>query len=473
MLHLPVYRWGEPYRSLEVEPLTHFATGQMVAEISQANGGLVERDMRHAARARHSLRSFGSDDLLGKLKHAADLYLNAELPLGDGSVSPPEFVRLQSATTGMPENLCRFNMAKVHFVLDQLNRVLHSLTRGLDPDIFARGYSTRGADAPLSYLAQSPVLGMVLPNNSPGVHTLWLPVLALRVGLVQKPGSQEPWTPYRLAHAFFQAGIPRHAISLYPGKHDVGSAVLASCGRSLAFGGPNIIEQYKTDPRIQVHGPGFSKIIFDDDAADQWESTIDMMVESVLANGGRSCINCSSIWTPRHGRAMAERLAERLGPIEPLPPEHPGAALAAFTSPALAEAIGNEIRHDAEQAGVADFTARFGARLIKHERHSYLRPIVLFSESPETSACRREYLFPSVTVVECPTANILQKIGPTLVCTALTQDGPFKDSLLESPLIDRLNFGPIPTTKLNWLQPHEGNIIDFLFRPRAYQEQPA
>src|SRR5262249_50085617 len=158
----------------------------------------------------------------GKLKHAADLYLNAELPLGDGKISPAEFVHLQSATTGLPENLCRFNMTKVHFVLDQLDRVLHSLTRGLDLDIYARGHTSEQADAPLSYLAQSPVLGMVLPNNSPGVHTLWLPVLGLRVGLVQKPGSQEPWTPYRLAHAFFQAGIPRQSISLYPGKHDVG-----------------------------------------------------------------------------------------------------------------------------------------------------------------------------------------------------------------------------------------------------------
>jgi hypothetical protein len=27
----------------------------------------------------------------------------------------------------------------------------------------------------------------------------------------------------------------------------------------------------------------------------------------------------------------------------------------------------------------------------------------------------------------------------------------------------------VPTSKLNWLQPHEGNIIDFLFRSRALQ----
>ena len=33
----------------------------------------------------------------------------------------------------------------------------------------------------------------------------------------------------------------------------------------------------------------------------------------------------------------------------------------------------------------------------------------------------------------------------------------------------RLNIGPIPTIKLDWLQPHEGNIVDFLFRARAFQ----
>ena len=37
----------------------------------------------------------------------------------------------------------------------------------------------------------------------------------------------------------------------------------------------------------------------------------------------------------------------------------------------------------------------------------------------------------------------------------------------------RLNLGPIPTTKLDWLQPHEGNIIDFLYRSRALQTAAA
>ena len=55
MIHIPVSRWGEPYKSMDVDKVVHFATGEPLAEVSRANGGLVERDMRHAQRARQAL----------------------------------------------------------------------------------------------------------------------------------------------------------------------------------------------------------------------------------------------------------------------------------------------------------------------------------------------------------------------------------------------------------------------------------
>ena len=78
-------------------------------------------------------------------------------------------------------------------------------------------------------------------------------------------------------------------------------------------------------------------------------------------------------------------------------------------------------------------------------------------------------MFPFVSVVECRQSAMLEKIGPTLVCTAITEDSAFQSALIDCTAIDRLNLGPIPTTKLDWLQPHEGNIIDFLYRSRALQ----
>src|SRR5580658_589145 len=139
MLHIPVSRWGEPYKSLDLDKVTHFDTGEALAEVSRANAGIVERDMRHAKRARDVLREIPIRDILGMVKKAADLYTEAELPLGTGTQTPDQFARMQSATTGLPEHMCRFNMKKNHFVLNEMERILDALTRGLDLNILSRG----------------------------------------------------------------------------------------------------------------------------------------------------------------------------------------------------------------------------------------------------------------------------------------------------------------------------------------------
>jgi len=470
MLHLSILRWGQPYESLEKDEVAHFSTGEPIATVSRANGGLIQRDARKAKRAREALREIPISDLIDRAAKAGDLYMNATLPMGDGSQTPDEFVRAQSATTGLPERMCRANMKKNAFVLAEMRRILGSLTRGLALDVLSSGFGEeRGV--PLSYQVQSPVVGLVLPSNSPGVHTLWLPIIPLQVGLVLKPGPQEPWTPYRMAEAFFQAGIPREAIAAYPGGADVGAAVLDSVDRTMIFGGQATVDRYRGNPKVQPHGPGFSKILIGDDQVDRWENHLDMMVDSVFLNSGRGCINCSGIWASRHTREIADAIAQRLAAVAPLPPDHPDASLAAFTVPGAAEAISQTIDADLNAAGVTDVTAAYRkqSRLAKNGRADYLLPTVLHCDSPEPAAANREFMFPFVSVVRCPQEKMLESIGPTLVCTAVTCDSAFRRRLLDAVHIDRLNLGPVPTVQLNWQQPHEGNLIDFLFRARAFQ----
>ena len=471
MIQFPILRWGQPYTSLETTQVEHFATGEPVAEVSQANPGIVARDMRKGAdRARNVLRDIPCADLLAMVKKGGELFTSAELPLGDGTQTPDDFVRQQSATTGLPEHMCRMNMGKLEYVLGHLDEVLRSLTRKLDYDILTRGYGEEDG-VMRSYQATTSVLGMVLPSNSPGVHSLWLPIIPLQIGLVLKPGPQEPWTPWRMAQAFFQAGVPKEAIALYPGLGEVGAAVLNNTQRSLIFGGTATVEQYASNPGVQVHGPGFSKILIGEDQVDEWEQYLDLMVESVLINSGRGCINCSGIWAPRHTREIAEAVAERLGPIAPLPPDDPAAALAAFTVPGQAAAVSADIDNALKEDGVEEVSAKYqdGGRLVAQERCDYLRPTVMHCASPNVAMAKKEYMYPFVTVVECPQDKMISSIGTTLVATGLTAAPAFKRALLDARNIDRLNIGPVPTTKLNWLQPHEGNIVDFLFRPRAFQ----
>jgi acyl-CoA reductase-like NAD-dependent aldehyde dehydrogenase len=470
MINLPVLRWGQPYTSMDIDEVVHFQTGEPIAKVSRANAGLIQRDMRKAQRARDVLRELPIDELIARVATAGELYANAELPMGDGMQTPDQFVHAQSASTGLPERLCRANMKKNMFVLSEMRRILTSLTRGLDLDVLSSGFGEeRGV--PISYQAQSPVLGLVLPSNSPGVHTLWLPIIPMQIGLVLKPGPQEPWTPFRMTEAFFQAGIPREAISIYPGEAEVGAAVLASCDRSLVFGGTPTVDRYRGNPKVQAHGPGFSKILLGDDVVDDWERYLDVMADSIFANSGRGCINCSGIWASRQTREIADALGRRLGAVRPLPADHPEASLAAFTVPGVAEAISQSIDVDLKAPGVTDVTAkhREAPRVIKEGKADYLLPTVVHCASAEAAIAKKEYMFPFATVVECPQDQMIEAIGPTLVCSAITNDPAFRRKLVDAVHIDRLNLGPVPTIQLNWLQPHEGNIVEFLFRARAFQ----
>ena len=224
MLHLPVLRWGAPYDSLEKDEVVHFSTGEPIATVSRANGGLIQRDMRKAQRARDVLREIPIDELIARAGKAGELYMNATLPMGDGTQTPDEFARAQSASTGLPEKMCRANMKKNGFVLAEMRKILDNLTRGLSLDVLSTGHGVeRGV--PISFQVQSPVVGLVLPSNSPGVHTLWLPIIPLQIGLVLKPGPQEPWTPYRMARG------------VLPGRHPARGDLALSGRRGRRRGG--------------------------------------------------------------------------------------------------------------------------------------------------------------------------------------------------------------------------------------------
>ncbi|MCA9230647.1 MAG: aldehyde dehydrogenase [Planctomycetales bacterium] len=468
MIELPAIRWGEPYESLEVDEIAHFFTGEPIAKVHAVGAGIIRRDAKKAVDARRALQALSPAELIEKCKAAGELFESGTLAVGDSQQSPADFIEQQSATTGMPISMCQANVAKNAFVLKNIEQILGCLTRGLDLEILASGYGDEGRGVTVSYQAQCDALGAVLPSNSPGVHTLWLPVIPLQMGLVLKPGSSEPWTPYRVFSAMVEAGIPREAFCLYPGAGaDIGGAILASCRRSMIFGGPQTIEQYAGNPKVQVHGPGYAKILFGDDCVDDWEQHLDLMVDSVYRNGGRSCINCSSIYASRHTKEIAQALAERLGPIEALPPNDPQAGLAAFTIEGAAAAIWAAIERDIDDPLTTSMTPL--DRLVERPPVAYLRPVVLHCASPESPAANKEYMFPAVSVVECPQEQMLKSIGPTLVGTAITTDQAFRRDLIASVDIDRLNLGPIPTPQLDWLQPHEGNLIEFLYRNRALQ----
>lgn len=472
MIHIPILRHGQPYESIEKVELVHHATGEPVAQVSQANSGLVGRDI--ANWRDDVLESFSESELFAMCRRAAELFMTARLPLGDSRQSFDDYVSQLSATTGMPVTFCRNNAAKVCRVMAEIDMVVAGLTRGLDLSILDRGYGGQGGGT-LSFYRAGRIFGAVLPSNSPGVHSLWIPAIALKAPVVLKPGREEPWTPYRIIEALCAAGVPRESFGFYPTDHAGAGEVLRRVDRAMLFGDAGTTKAWAHDPRIEIHGPGYSKVLFGDDTAAEWERYLDIMESSIAANGGRSCINASAIWTPRHGRDIAEALAIRLAKVQTLPACDPNATVAAFANAAMAERISAMIDAELRVPGAIELTAHFRSapRLVKQGRCAWLLPTVIWCESREHPLANREFLFPFASVVECRTTDMPDAIGRTLVVSAITRDASFRRRLMASPHVDRLNFGAIPTFQISWDQPHEGNLFEHLYRQRAFQAEPA
>ena len=468
MKHIPILRAGRSYRSLNTVSVPHIKTGEPLAEVSQANTGLIAKDLRDLPLHKRTLAQHSVGELISMCKDAARLFTTTDLPLDSGTQSPEDYIKQVSGTTGLPETLCQQNMGKIQGVLENIEQVLDGLTRGLDLRILDTGWDVQN-ERTLSYVCETDALGAVLPSNSPGVHSLWIPAVALKVPLVLKPGREEPWTPYRIAQAFMAAGVPPEAFGFYPTNYPGANEILFRCGRSMLFGGGSTVAPWVNDPRVEIHGPGRSKIIIHDRQNKDLEKHLDLIIESVTKNGGRSCINASGVWVTAHGRDIAEALAERLVLLEPKPLDHPDAGIAAWANPKAAHSISSLIDQHLEQSGATELT--HGDRVVELDGCTFLRPTVIWCEDPEHPLANTEFPFPYVSVVEVPAAQLVESIGATLVATVITEDTELIDALLTTPLIDRLNLGTIPTNQISWDSPHEGNLFEHLYRQRAFQRR--
>jgi hypothetical protein len=468
MLHIPLLRHGKPYTSLDVVRTPHYQTREAFVEISQANVGLIRRDLLDADTAREKLAGYSSAELVRICIGAARHFLSGELPLGDAMQTPDDYVQQVSATTGLPHALARKNMHKIHKVMAEMPAVLRGLTRNLDLGVLDRGFGQADGQE-LSFFPRGNSLGVVLPSNSPGVHSLWIPAFALKVPLVLKPGGAEPWTPYRIIQALIRAGAPPEAFCYYPADHAGGAEILRRCERGMVFGDVSSTKLWQNDPRIEVHGPGYSKIVIGPDAIGDWERYLDVMVASILENSGRSCINASGVWVTKHAGEIAEALAGRMARVVPRDAEDPEAQLAPFADAGVAERISDTIDSQLEGARDVNAEKRGAGRLATHHGSAYLLPTIVHCPNSAHALANREFLFPFASVVEVKEAELPRALGPSLVVTAITEDRRLIDSLLASPLVGRLNIGAIPTNHIQWDQPHEGNLFDHLYARRAFQ----
>ena len=328
----------------------------------------------------------------------------------------------------------------------------------------------------LSFFARTDALGVVLPSNSPGVHSLWAPATVLEDAAGAQAGQRRAVDAAAHDPRVDQGRrAGRTPSRYYPTDHAGGNEILRSTGRGMVFGDVGSTKRWKADGRVEVHGPGYSKVVIGPDVADEWEQYIDVIAESISNNGGRSCVNASGVWVTKHADAIAEALAEEARRRWcRAPADDPEAVLAPFADPETAQAhLGDDRRrHDRRERATARDVSAGGARR-RSRRHGARRHLPAADgdplrrriiRSPTASSCSR-----SPASSRCRRDDLPDCLGPSLVVTCISNDPAFRARFVASPHVDRLNFGPLSTTQIGWDQPHEGNLFEHLYARRAIQ----
>ena len=470
---VPLLRQGQLYRSLDVQDICPVQGGDPVARITMANSGLIKRDLLDLKSGRKALQKFTTQELLDITLKAGDVFLNDELPVGDEGImqGPEEYLYALAATSGLPHSLIRMNMDRLHGVFAQVPTILKGLSRGMSTDVLDVAHGSQSG-VTVSFVPTTTALGVVLPSNSPAVNALWIPSIAMKTPVVLKPGREEPWTPWRVIQSFIKAGAPAEAFSFYPAHHDGSSAIIRNCNRVMLFGGDDTVKQYENDPRVEVHGAGRSKILIGDDEIENWKDHLDLMVRSVSANSGRSCINASCIIVPKYADEIANALAEALVPMKARAQDDDEATLSGFANPKMAEWINGSIEDGLEEPGATDISLekRGGTdRYVQRDGMHYMLPTIIRCDSIDHPIGNTEFLFPYASVIEMPQEQMLSSIGKSLAVAAITKDKDWLDELIFADHIERLNVGAMPTNHIEWDQPHEGNLFEFLYRRRSIQ----
>ena len=242
-------------------------SGEPVVEVSQANPGLVARDLAAATRRRRAWLSCRPRSCSAICRRAAVAFAPRSCRWATSRRPRTTTCEQLSATTGMPQALGRRNMEKIRFVLDGMEAVLAGLTRGLDLSRPRRRLRPAGLGSGCRFAARPTPSGWCCRATRPACTRSGCRRSRSRCRWRSSPGGRSRGRRYRIV-----PGLPRRRRARRRRSASI-PATTRWRPRSCCAAGARCSSA--TRPRwrrggairgSQVHGPGWSKVVFGADA---------------------------------------------------------------------------------------------------------------------------------------------------------------------------------------------------------------
>lgn len=449
-LRLDALGAGGPFRSRRPTQITDVA-GAPVAELSLVPRLFVGRTVK----AMRAAAPLPPDERVGTIIRAAELFATGTV----AGLSAEDYAHAVSRVGGVPIGVVR---AAVATTAQRLARVDESV-RQARPRGAATHWRDPGTRAGRAVWARKgAVFAVHAAGNHPGTHSLWPQALALGYRVAVRPSRRDPFTPHRLITALHTAGFGHDQVTLLPTDHEQAPSLTQHADLSLVYGGADVVRRYQDDPTVLLQGPGRSKILITADA--DWRAHLDTIVDSVSGHGGTGCVNTTTVLIEGDPAPLCAALAERLGRLRGMPPEHDEAVLPVQPAPA-ARAIEAHLLRTARDA-----KAWLGGDGIAEELgdgSAALRPAVHQLDRPDSPEAGVELPFPCVWVAPWTPGDGVAPLRDTLVLTAITRDEGLIDRLLDEPTIANVYIGDHRTYVMDPGLPHDGYLGEFLMRSKS------
>lgn len=440
-----------PYRTRTQLPITDVA-GNPLAELSLVPPLFITRTMSALRKA----RPLPVDARRTAIAEAGELFATGEV---DG-MTAADYHHTVSRMSGTPLPVVRSAAESIaRFAAGAYDKGLQS-ARPVGATNDWRDPRTRQGAA--VWIRRGEVFAVHAAGNHPGTHSGWLEALAAGYRVAVRPSRREPLTPHRLISALRASGFGNDQLALLPTDHSTANEILDRADLSMVYGGQDVIDRYANNPTVLPNGPGRSKILITADT--NWHDHIDLIVDSVSAQGGTACVNTTAVFTEGNPAPLAAAIAERLAAVPTLAPEEEKAVLPAY-SLAAAKSMENYLLVKASGA-----KAHLGGNGVVDDLgdgSAVLRPAVFELANPNAAQARIELAFPCVWVAPWTREAGITPLRDTLVLTAITTDEQLLDELQTDPTIRNLYIGNHPT---HWMAPgipHDGYLGEFLMRSKA------
>ena len=405
--------------------------------------------------------------ILESLKEAAEIFQLMEFDIDGVKINKEIYTGLVSMSTGLPKEVVTSEINEIAAFMNDLEKIVAVQTPDGSVDILDKNYYCINGQQ-IGFYPAGKSLAIKIPGNVPTICVYWLIPLAQKRPIILIPPIEDPFTHFLLFEAI-KIASPEVAslITFLPCNESILASLFQMIDQVMIS--ESMKEMFYHSPEMLsktyfIHY-GRSKILIDCDTPERYA---DAAYRRMTWNCGRTCTGLTSVIVKGDAREFACHVSEKLKNITNDSVDN-GCSVVPLFELDRAKKMNEMIEEYIAKGEVEDITeeVRGSARLYEFDRAGALLPTVLYVKKKDSKMFGLELPFPFITVINAEQEELIYYSTNSLILSVVSDDKELINALCRESTILKVFCGDYIERGYNYLDPHEGYIIDFTYQKKA------